>query len=208
MQPRPTQRPPRAGEAAPPRIHGNAPFAPPTRAKSGHALESPLSKLGSILLLLAISSVAAVGVLMPDEDDPLTSATKAGNNALSKIYPGDSAKRLLPQIANESRTAPQQAYALAYELAKQRVKTVGGLTPEQRGETVQETLAQVLGHNISDLDPAAAAGLAERAPEIVKKAALQGVRNGEAKGISAQSQLLIERVLKRESRFGQGQTEH
>lgn len=172
-------------------------FAPPNRATSRHALESPASKLGSVLVLLAISSVAAVGVFMPDEDEPLASSARA---ALPKIQLARSEKRLVPKMMSAPRNAPQQAYALAYELARQRVKTVAGLTQQQRVKTAHDALARVLGDNVSHHNPAATAGLAKRAPNTVKNAAFRGVKNGEAMGVSAQSQLLVGRILSRERR--------
>lgn len=175
-------------------------FAPPSSAKSGYALESPTSKLGSLLVLLAISSVAAVGMFMPAEDDPLASATKVASGVPSKIHLPHSEKRFVPETVSVPQNAPQQAYALAYELARQRVKTVGGLTRPQRLEAGREAIAQVLGANVSQLDTTATAGLAKQAPEEVKKAAFRGVNKGEAMGISEQSQLLVRRMLSREKR--------
>ncbi len=186
-------------------------FAPPGHAKPGHAMTSLASKLGSVLMLLAISSVAAVGVFMPEEDKPLASSAKATNGAppkVQKIHLAPSGKRLVPKTVGVLKTvsaprhAPQQAYALAYELARQRVRTVSGLTPQQRIETARDALARVLGGNVSRLDPAATAALAQGAPDTVKNAAFRGARNGEAMGISDQSQLLVERMLSRERRPG------
>ncbi len=193
------------GERAP-RTSADTFFAPPSSAKPGHAMESLASKIGSVLVLLAISSVAAVGMFMPDEDKPLNSSAKAVNGTLPQLHPARSAKRLVPKTVSALRNAPQQAYAVAYDLASQRVKSVGGLTPQQRMETARDALAQVRGGDISHLDPAATAGLAKQAPDTVKNAALQGVRNGEAMAISAQSQLLVERILSREKRRRHEQT--
>ncbi len=140
--------------------------------KSGYALESTASKFGSILVLLLISSVAAVGVFMSEEEQPLP---RSGN--------------VVSQSANTPRDLGQQAYDLAYQWANQRVKTARGLTRPQRLAAAREALAQVMGGNVARLDPAAILKLAKRAPENVKKAAFRGVVKGEAAAISAQSQL-------------------
>src|SRR5687767_692903 len=88
---------------------GDAFFAPPASKKSSHALESPSSKLGSILLLLAISSVAAVGVLLPDEDDPLTSSANAPKIAAQIATKGAPAQMPPPRI--EKRPVPETVTA-------------------------------------------------------------------------------------------------
>jgi hypothetical protein len=162
-------------------------------------MASPASKLGSILLLLAISSVAAVGVLMPHEEDPLASAKNVANGASATIQRGNFRNSAVPKISIIPRHASQQAYALAYKLANQRVKTVSGLTREERLETMRQATAQVMTGDITHLAPAEVTRLARQAPETVKDAALRGVTKGEAKGISAQSQLVIERMLRREN---------
>jgi hypothetical protein len=162
-------------------------------------MASPASKLGSILLLLAISSVAAVGVLMPHEEDPLASAKNVVNGAPALTQRNDFRNSAVPKISTTSRLASQQAYALAYDLARQRVKTVSGLTREERLETMRQATAQVMTGDIAHLAPAEVTSLARQAPETVKDAALRGVTKGEAKGISAQSQLVIERMLRREN---------
>lgn len=192
---------PWSGERAP-RTSADTFFAPPPRAKSSHAMESPAAKLGSVLVLLAISSVAAVGMFMPEEDKPLAVPAKTAIGTPPEIRLAHTENRAVPETVSAPRNTPQQAYALAYELARQRVKTVGGLTPQQRIETARDALARVLGGNVSGLDPAATAGLAKQAPEAMKNAAFQGVKNGEAMGISAQSQLLVGRILSREKRPG------
>lgn len=181
-----------------PRTNTDAFFAPPPRAKSGHAMASPASKFGSLLVLLAISSVAAVGVFMPDEDDPLTSK-EASDGVPPQIHLDNTEKRLVSEVLSTPRNHSQQAYALAYELARQRVKTVGGLTREERLETMRQATAQVMTGDIAHLTPSEVTRLARQAPDTVKNAALQGVTKGEAKGISAQSQLVIERMLTREN---------
>ena len=106
----------------------------------------------------------------------------------------------MPQTVGVPPNAAQQAYALAYELARQRVKTVAGLTREQRLDAAREAVAQVQEGDVSELDTAAILALARRAPDPVKNAAIRGVSHGEARGISVQSQLLVERLLNRERR--------
>ena len=171
-------------------------FAPPPPAKSRHALESSGSKIGSILVLLAISSVAVLGVFMPDEEKPTATSAKATGGTMQ---PGQVGQGMVPQEINVPDNAEKEAYALAYELSKQRVTTVGGLTRQERLDALRAAVAQVLGSDISQLDSAAIARLAKKAPESVKKAALRGVVNGEARGISTQSQLVVDRLLTREN---------
>lgn len=207
LQSRPVERAPhalpspasRATSGSTSRTNADALFAPPAPPKKGHALESPLSKLGSILLLLAISSVAAVGVLMPHEEDPLASAKNVANGASAITQRDHFSRSAVPKISTTTRQASQQAYALAYDLARQRVKTVGGLTREERLEAMRQATAQVMTGDIAHLAPAEVTSLARQAPETVKDAALRGVTKGEAKGISTQSQLVIERMLEREN---------
>lgn len=192
MQPNTQHRPdPWTGEKAH-RTSADALFAPPRPAKSGHALETPTSKIGSLLLLLAISGVAAVGVFMPEEAEPLNPA----GTASAKSHLPRSENTLMPQDLSTSSNVSQQAYALAYELARERVQTVDGLTRQQRLDAARQALAQVMGGNNS-LDAEATVALAKRAPQSVKNAAFRGVVKGEASGISAQSQSVIERLLRR-----------
>ena len=182
-------------------------------------MESLASKIGAVLVLLAISSVAAVGVFMPEEEEPqagepLTAPAQSTSSAAPQMpqiplprstkpsvpqtvkVPGNAAP---PANATSQVNAEQQAYALAYELARQRVKTVAGLTRQQRLDTAREALARLQGGNVSGLDAAATLALAKQAPDPVKDAAIRGVSHGEARGISVQSQLLVERMLIRET---------
>ncbi len=191
------------------RMHRTNPdtfFAQLGGTKPSHALESTASKFGSILALLLISSVAAVGVFLSEEDKPRASSVEINNAALPKMHlprTGNS----LPKTLNTPRDAAQHAYSLAYELAKQRVKTVDGLTRQQRLAAAREALAQVMGGNISRLDSAEILDFAKRAPDTVKIAAFKGVKNGESIGIRAKSQLQ-ERMLNRDGRLTPKQTAH
>jgi hypothetical protein len=137
-------------------------------------------------------------MFVPKEDDPLAAPVIAAHGNSPQVDLGPSGERVVPPLASVPGDLSQQAYARAYELAKQRVTTVGGLTQLQRTETARDALAQVLGGDVSRLDLAAVESLANQAPDVVKQSALQGVKDGEAAGISEQSQLVINRMLSRE----------
>ena len=99
----PTTRPPTTSNKAP---HNRNPWADERGrsgsaetfyaqlggAKTGHALESTTSKFGSILALLLISSVAAVGVFMSEEDKtvsgshPFSTTSQAPRDAEKQAY--------------------------------------------------------------------------------------------------------------------------
>ena len=75
---------------------------------------------------------------------------------------------------------------LAYQFAKQRVKSANGLTRPQRLAAAREALAKVMGGDPSRLGEAALLVLAKQAPEEAKQAAFRGMKKGETDGVISQ----------------------